>query len=300
MNNSLAYFNGHWIPSRDLSIPIDDLGFLLGTTVVERLRTFAGELFRAEAHIDRLRRSLEIVGWDAQRLSAEVAAAMGEFMDRNGSLIDAADDWSVVVFVTPGKTADAADPTVCVHGHPLPFQRWAHQFETGVDAVIVDVCQVPNACWPAELKCRSRIHLYLADQQATTTQPGAQALLLDQSGHVAEATTANVIAYFADRGLVSPRVENILPGISQEVLFELADSLGIDHVEDDLRPEQLAATDELFLASTSICVVPVVRVDGGPIGSGKPGPVFQKLLAAWSKLVGVDIAGQARRLCARS
>lgn len=293
MSTPVCYFNGRWIAADEIAISPDDLGFLLGATVTERLRTFAGQPFRVAEHVARLRHSLEVVGWRAERLAAEVEGAIGQFVARNAALIAPGDDWAIVAFVTPGVTYDAAQPTVCVHGFPLRFAGWAHQFAAGVAGVVVDVRQVPGNCWPAELKCRSRMHYYLADQEAARKQPGARAILLDQHGYVCEASTANVVAYFADRGLVTPKLDGVLPGISQQVLFELADGLGMTHGEADLTPEELAAADEAFLTSTSICMLPLVQLDGRPIGTGAAGPVFQNLLQAWSKLVGLDIGGQA-------
>lgn len=296
---SLAYWNGTWVPSTDISIPLDDLGFLMGVTVIERLRTFGGKLFRAEQHLERLRRSLKIMSWDAVALCREVETALAEFMRYNGHLFTSGDDWTITAFITPGKSAMASKPTVCVHGCPLPFQNWSEQFESGVDALIVDTRQVPGNCWSPELKCRSRLHYYLADQEAESRQPGARAILLDQDGCVGEGTTANVVAYFADRGLVTPLRSKVLPGVSQEVLYELADSLGVAHCEADLLPAELAKADEIFFTSTSVCLLPVVQLDGQKVGTGKPGEVYMRLLLAWSELVGVDVAGQASQFSAR-
>ncbi len=296
---SLAYWNGTWVPKSELSIPLEDLGFVMGVSVIERLRTFGGKLFRAEQHLGRLRRSIEILGWDAERLSEEVAAALEEFVVRNGPLIADGDDWSIGVFVTPGKSAKATEPTVCVHGFPLPFHDWAEQFASGVEAVIVETRQIPENCWPAELKCRSRMHYYLADREAETRQPGARAILLDQDGFVGEGSTANVVAYFADRGLVTPRRSKVLPGVSQEVLYELADSLGVAHCEADLLPAELVKADEIFFTSTSVCLLPVVELDGKKVGNGKPGDLYMRLLLAWSELIGVDIGQQAQQFSCR-
>ncbi|RIK72845.1 MAG: hypothetical protein DCC67_18615 [Planctomycetota bacterium] len=293
MNLGQAYFNGNWIDAPALAIPVTDLGFTLGATVVERLRTFAGAPFRVEAHLARLHNSLSIVGWNAVALTAEVRSAIAEFVRRNGALIAPGDDWNIVALATPGESADAARPTVCVHGGPMPFAAWASRFDSGVDVCLTDVRQTPANCWPPALKCRSRMHYYLADQEAARRCPGARAVLLDQRGFIGEASTANVVLYFADRGLVTPRLEGVLPGISQQVLFELADELGIAHGEADLLPDQFAVASEALLTSTSICVQPIVRHDGQPVGAGQPGPVYRKLLAAWSKKVGVDIAAQA-------
>ena len=76
---------------------------------------------------------------------------------------------------------------------------------------------------------------------------------------------------------------------------EIADSLGIAHSEDDMLPEEFAAADELYFSSTSICLLPVARLDGQSVGDGTPGPLFQQLMTAWSKLVSVDIIQQALR-----
>lgn len=299
MSSPQCYLNGRWLSARELSIPLDDLGFQLGVTIVERLRTFGGEPFRVAEHVRRLRRSLEIVGWEPERIADEVESLIHEFTSRNARLIAPGDDWAIVAFVTPGNSYDARRPVVCVHGFPLPFASWVEQFATGVAGVIVDVRQTPTNCWPAELKCRSRMHYYLADREAARRQPEARAVLLDQQGFVSEATTANVVAWYADRGLVTPRLDGVLPGISQQVLFELADELGIARSEADLTPDEFAAADEAYFTSTSICMLPLVSLAGRPLGAGCPGPTFAKLLAAWSQRVGVDIAEQARRFAAR-
>jgi branched-chain amino acid aminotransferase len=299
MNLGQAYLNGAWLPASELSIPVGDLGFVLGATVVERLRTFNGRPFRVDEHLARLQRSLEIVGWDAAALTAQVRDALAAFTDLNAELMTPGDDWNIAAFITPGGAADAAQPTVCVHGGPIPFAAWAHKFESGVEVCITDIRQIPGTCWPPELKCRSRMHYYLADQEAARRCPGARALLLDQRGFIGEASTANVIAFYKDRGLVTPRLDGVLPGISQQFLFELANDLGIDHHEADILPAELAAADELLLTSTSICLQPVVQQDGKSITTGKPGPVYRQLLTAWSEKVGVDVAAQAKQFANR-
>ena len=296
---SQAYWNGDWRSADKLSLPLDDIGFLMGVCVVERLRTFGGQIFRADKHLERMRRSLEIVGWDADVLCDELKGAMDEFLSRNRELIAEGDDWSVATFVTPGSSPDAAKPTVCVHGNPLPFHAWASQFESGLDAITVEVRELPANVWPTELKCRSRMHYYLADQEARQKQPGARAILLDQEGFICQGSTANVVAYYADRGLVTPKRTKVLPGVTQEVLFELAEGIGIACSEADMSPAEFAAADEIYFVSTSICVLPVVRLDGQVVGAGKPGPIYQRLLSAWSELAGFDIMQQARDFSVR-
>jgi branched-subunit amino acid aminotransferase/4-amino-4-deoxychorismate lyase len=298
MDTTWAYFNGAWIPRTELRIAVDDIGFLLGAAVTERLRTFHGQVFRLDEHMRRLRRSLEIVGLDVAGIAGQVASAVPEFIERNRALIAEDDDWTVVAFATPG-IAGAGRPTVCVHGFPLRFQQWAAKYETGLPVVISDIRQVPSECWLPELKCRSRMHFYLADRAAAAKQPGARAVLLDADGFVAEATTANVLVVRDGEGLVSPPREHILAGVSLGVVQELADEIGVPFVMRPLAVDELRSADEAMLASTSVCLLPVVQCDGNKIGHGRPGPIFRRLLGAWSKLVGVDVAEQARRCAAR-
>jgi branched-chain amino acid aminotransferase len=299
MSTVSAYLNGNWIPSSDLRIPVTDAGFLLGATVTERLRTFRGEPFRLDAHLSRLRSSLAIVGLDCDAITEQVAGALSQFLRRNQGLIEPDDDWSIIAFATPGA-AGSQKPTVCVHGNPLPFRLWAHQFEAGLPVVVSSIRQVPTNCWPAELKCRSRMHYYLADCEAATQRPGARAIVLDQDGYVAEATTANLLVYHEREGLVSPPHEHILFGVSLTVVQELAAKLGMSFVTRSLTVEELHTANEAMLASTSICLLPIVECDGQPIGEGIPGPIYRRLLAAWSDLVGVNIAEQARRFASRT
>lgn len=300
MSQGQAYLNGQWVGAGALTLSVDDLGFTLGATVVERLRTFRGEPYRLDDHLARLRNSLGLVGWDAGRVTDEVGAAIRKFTARNAPLMAPRDDWTITAFVTPGLTPDAAAPTVCVHGGPLAFSEWAELFESGVELSTVDVRQAPPQTLPPAMKCRSRMHYYLADREAQRRRPGSRALLLDIRGFVGEAPTANVVAYFIGRGLVTPRIEAVLPGVSQQALFELAAKFGTPHQDADLTLEQLASADEVFLTSTSVCLLPVVRLDGQPIGNGSAGPFYHKLLVKWGETVGVDIAGQAREFAERS
>jgi branched-subunit amino acid aminotransferase/4-amino-4-deoxychorismate lyase len=186
-----------------------------------------------------------------------------------------------------------------VHGFPLPFASWAAEFDIGVPVYTSDHRQVPPNCWPAELKCRSRMHYYLADQQARKHNPRARAILLDQLGFVGEASTANLVVYRRGEGLLTPCFDRVLPGVSVAVVEELAADLGIPFTQRDITLDELRSADEVWLSSTSICVLPVVECDGQPIADGTPGDVYRKLLAAWGALVGIDIAEQAKRLASR-
>ena len=226
-------------------------------------------------------------------------------MDNDPELIiTAGDDLGLSIFVTPGlyptyNPQGSAGPTIGMHTYPVPFSLWAEKYEQGQHLVTARTRQVSPQNWPPELKCRSRMHYYLADREARSADPLARAVLLDLEGYVSEASTANILAYHVDFGLVSPPKETILPGFSLATLHELADVLEIPFRYERLTPDNLARADEILLCSTSPCVLPVVRLDGKAIGKGKPGSIFRRLLAAWGELVSVDIAAQARQLAGR-
>jgi len=304
MNEPEAFLDGRWIPAGEAAVPVGDAGFVLGATVAEQLRTFAGQLFRLEAHLARLERSLRIVQIEPGMTMDQFAEVARELVDRNHRLLDTGDDLGLSIFVTPGPYAAFSPsatekPTVCLHTYPLPFRSWAEKYERGESLVVTDVRQVSPCSWPPELKCRSRMHYYLADRRAAAAEPGARALLLDEQGLVTETSTANVLIFNSGEGLISPPAERILRGISLTMLFELAERLGIPTGRRDLTPEHVASAEEVLLVSTPFCLLPVTRFDGRPIGEGKPGSLFCRLLAAWSESVGVDLAAQARRFADR-
>ena len=144
------------------------------------------------------------------------------------------------------------------------------------------------------------MHYYLADREAAARHPGARAILLDENGYVAEASTANVLVYRTGEGLISPPRDHILSGVSLGVVEELAGQLGVPFVMRQLGASEFKSADEAILASTSVCVLPIVECDGRAIGGGTPGPVYRRLLTAWSELVGLEIADQAQRYANRT
>ena len=179
-----------------------------------------------------------------------------------------------------------------MHTYELPFYRWADGYHGGKRLATAKTRQVPDSCWPHDLKGRSRMHYHLASLEVGKASPGAIALLLDQDGYVCETPTANVIAVI-DGQLVSPESAKILPGISLGYLWELAETVGLVTSQRALTVADLAAAEEVMLASTPFCLLPVSSIDGQSLNV--PGPTFTRVIDDWSQQVGVDIAAQARR-----
>ena len=295
MTEPRAYRNDQLVPQSQLTVPVTDAGFVQGLTVAEQLRTFNGKLFRLDEHLQRLQRSLDIVGVDPHAAMEELAERAIRLVEHNFALLPAGGDLGIAMFVTPGPYGayQGEGPLVGMHTTPLAFDTWARRYDDGQPLRIVNTRQVPTQCWPAELKCRSRMHYFLADREARQLDPDSRALLLDVDGWVTEASTANVVFYFESEGFVSPPEDTILPGISVAALRELAEAAGIAWIHRQVNPQEILEADEVLLCSTSICVLPVLDIDGHPIGDGKPGDVYRRLLTDWSELVRMDIRKQA-------
>lgn len=305
MTEPIAYLNGRRMSAEQLSIPVWDAGFVQGVTVAEQLRTFAGHLFRWEQHLQRLTNSLRVIGLDSDINLDELARQAGELVSHNHRLLAPGDDLGLSIFITPGPYAafappGADGPTVGMHTYPVAFHSFASKYESGERLATTSVEQVPNACWPVELKCRSRMHYYLADREAKTVDAAARALMLDHAGLVTEASTANVVLYREDTGFISPPRSKILPGVSVATLEELAVQMHVPFVFHDVTVKDVLEANEVFLSSTSPCLLPVAALNRSPIGTGQPGPMFQRAIAAWSQLVGCDIVQQARQFAVRT
>ena len=177
-------------------------------------------------------------------------------------------------------------PFVYIADFPLRYTvaGFGKYFTAGVHCVTSKIQQVPDDCIPSQAKHRSRLHFHLAQQQAPA---GMWPILLDELGHVCEAPGANLIGVNAtgDFFIVA---SNCLRGISMQTVLGLWSER---HVQ-DIVGWPLRRYSELFLTGTPFCLLPIVSLDGQPIGDGKIGPVFKQTLAKWSSLVGVDIQQQ--------
>lgn len=300
MSETLVYLTGRMVPAVEAHLAIFDAGIVLGASVTEMTRTFHHQPWRLEQHLDRLFRSLHYTRLDIGLCKEELAAISVELVAHNAKLIHDADELGLIQFVTAGEYATFAGvsgrparstPTVCVHTFPLPFERWANKMRTGAHLVTPSTRQVPPQCYDPKIKCRSRMHYYLADQEARQVDAEAMALLLDLAGNVTETSTANLMIV-EDGAVVSPTTVNTLPGLSRAMVIELCGKLGIPFRERDLQVYNVMNGAEAFLTSTPYCLMPVTRINGVPIGKGQPGPLGRRLLAAWSDLVGLDIDKQ--------
>jgi branched-chain amino acid aminotransferase len=293
----LVYLNGQFLPASQAHLAIYDAGLVLGATITEQTRTFLLQPFRLDAHLDRLFRALSLTRIDIGLSRAELIGIGDKLIAHNGGLLQPGDELGLIQFVTPGEYRTYAPspartmPTVCVHTFVLPFELWADKMQKGAHLVTPSVRQVPPQCLDPNMKCRSRMHYYLAEKEAQLADADASALLLDLNGNVAETGAANFL--IVSRGMIhSPTTRNTLPGISRATVMELAAELGIRFIERDISVSDALSADEAFLSSTPYCLMPVTRINGTDIGDGCPGSIYRRLMDEWSRRVGLDIERQ--------
>ena len=290
-----AYFKGEWMPFSQVKIDPMDRGFTVGDVVFDVARTFNGKSFRMEDHIQRLYRSLKFVRIDPGLSAKEMLDISEEVVQRNDHLRAEVGDFTITQFVTrgPGSSSrSAGPPAVCVKVAPIGFGRFADLFKDGAHGVITRTRSYPVESLDPKVKNYSRMNFNLADLEAADEDPEAWPILTDADGSLTEGTGYNVFLV-TDGVIRTPGDRNILQGVSRGMVFDLARQLNIPLVEEDLQPYDLYTADEAFFSGTSPCILPVSKVDQREIGDGRPGPIVQQLLSAWSETVGMDIVDQA-------
>ena len=248
--------------------------------------------------MNRLYRSLKYVRIDPGLTADEMLDVFEEAIRRNEPLRGEAGDFSLRPFVTrgPGNMSNTSGPpTVAVTVAAADVGRFANLFAEGVHAVIPRTRSYPSESLDSKIKHYSRMNFNLAELEATDVDPDAWPVLTDLEGNLTEGTSNNVWLV-TDGVLRAPSDRTTLQGVSRGMVFELARQLDIPAVEEDLQPYDLYNADEAFFSRTGPCILPVTKVDNRQVADGKPGPMTQQLLAAWSEAVGVDIVDQAERL----
>ena len=236
---------------------------------------------------------------DIRLTRVELESLCSSVISHNAGLLPADHDLGLIVFVTAGQNPTylglgeikrIRTPTVCIHTFPLPFELWANLYETGLHLVTTTVQCLTDRVLEPRIKHRSRLHWYMADLEAKQIDPTAMAILFDEDGYLTETATGN-LCVVQGSSIWTPK-NNVLNGISRDVVQELAESIGLTFGRSNVSPDGLSRSSEAFLASTPHCLLPVTRFNNRPIGTGEPGPIYRKLIAAWSDLVGVNIIQQ--------
>ncbi len=298
MGNIVAYFNGDWVDQDDIRIHPLDRGFYVGDAVFDLARTFNGKSFKMRDHVDRLYRSLKHVRIDPGITPDEMFEASEEAIRRNEAERGDAGDWHIWQTVTRGIAGWRqleAEPTVMIQIFPVPFNLYAHMFKEGAHGVITRTRSYPSESLDPKVKHYSRMNFNMAELEARDIDPEGWPIMTDSNGNITEGTAYNV--FIVKDGVIRTAGDSsLLQGISRGAVVEVAERLGIPVVTEELQPYDLYTADEAFLTNTPICALPMTKVDNREIGDGKPGPITEQLLAAWSEMVGLDIVDQAEQM----
>jgi branched-subunit amino acid aminotransferase/4-amino-4-deoxychorismate lyase len=298
MSEPLAYLDGQLIPQREARLPLYDAGFVMGATVTDLCRTVRRRLYRWPDHFARFRRGCRSTRIYPPRPLDEVERRAHELVEHNARLLAPGEELALVLLATPGPIGyygglpggvGDAPPTFAIHTFPLPFARYRRFFAEGVRLVTPSTRHVPAACIDPRIKQRSRLHWWLAEQEAHQADPGALALLLDLDGHVTETAAANFLLV-RDGVVLTPPRHAVLEGVSLRVVEGLCAALDIGFAERPLAVHDCLNADEAMVCSTPYCLAGVSRINGVPLPW--PGEVFRRLLAEWGRQIGLDIRGQ--------
>lgn len=273
-----AWFDGGFRPLADVRISPLDRGFLFGDSVYEVIPVFGGRVFLADAHLDRLERSLAA-------LRIRNPHARGAWHDIVSGLAGRNGGGSLAVYLQVTRGADAgrdhafpdAGLAPTVFGMATPVAD-PHPDRHGVRAITR-----PDERWDlCEIKATALLANVLARQAAR--EAGAGEALLLRDGLLTEASASSVLVVEDGTVLRPPPAPAILPGTTSDAVLAILAALGIPQRDEPVSEARLRAADEIWIAAATRGVVPVIELDGRPVGSGQPGRVWARVAAAFERL----------------
>jgi len=271
----IAYVNGRYLPLRDAKVHVEDRGYQFADGVYEVCEVRAGRLIDESRRLERLKRSLSEIRIRMPMSAAALGVILREVVARNRI------GYGIVYLqITRGVArrdhafpAPPVEPSLVVTARPLNMARNAALAEKGI-AVI----SVPDNRWGrVDIKSIALLPNVLA-RQAAIDQGARDAWFVDKDGAVTEAASANAWIVTPTGKLVTRHADQaILRGITRTVLFDVIKAQNLAVEERAFTLKEAFAAREAFITSASQIVLPVVRIDGRPIGDGRPGPVATAL-----------------------
>ena len=274
--DAMVYLNGEILPVTEAKISVLDRGFIFGDGVYDVVPAYGGKPFRMDGHLDRLERGLKRL-----RIESPLDRAGWESLVQRMLAIDPQPCGMVYIQVTRGAAKrDHGFPAVpvapTVFAMVSPFERPSAEVrEQGVSVI-----SIADERWlHCDLKSISLLGNVLAKQQAVDA--GVAEVVQFRDGYLTEGASCNVWVVSNGRLLAPPRDNLILEGIRYGLLAELAQEAGVPFESRPVSRQEVLDADELMLSSATREVVPVVSLDGQPVGKGVPGPVYAKLRAGY-------------------
>ena len=276
-----VHLDGVCLPAAEARVAADDAGLLYGRGLFETFRARRGAVYRLERHLDRLAAGARTLGIALTLTPPELQRAVRELTERCG-LVDA----RVRLTLTAGPAGGR--PSLLVQARAASDYP-ARVYEQGMSAVTASTRR--NETSPlSRVKSLHYLDNLLAREAARRT--GAdEALLLNTRGLFADGSGSNIFIVRAGELLTPPVEDGALPGVTRGAVLELAEAAGIAVREVSLTSEELSSADEAFLTNAVGGLMPLVSVDGAPVGSGVPGEVTQRLRALY------EAAASATQVC---
>ena len=277
------YIDGKYYGERDAKISVFDHGLLYGDGIFEGIRVYNGRVFQLKEHIDRLFYSAKSILLDIPLSHAKIMAAVVETCRRNRIR-----DGYIRLVVTRGVGTLGLNPNRCKNPSVIiiagKIQLYPAEFyERGLGIITVPTTRNLHSALNPAIKSLNYLNNILAKIEANNA--GCEgAIMLNAEGFVAECTGDNIFIVKEGHLLTPPLSAGALYGITRRVVMELAVAAGLKVSEPNLTRYDLFNADECFLTGTASELVPVVKIDGRVIGTGKPGPVTGDLVARYRTL----------------
>lgn len=275
----VVYINGEFVPKAEAKISIFDYGFLRGDAIFDTTSAWNGYIFKLDAHIARLYRSLRAVHIPMPLSAEDLKQAIIETTRRCG-LRNAYIQCIVTRGLPPEGERDLrlCRPTVLIFALPYVWILSPEKIQEGARVKISSTRSLPPQSLDPKIKSLDRLHFELAILEAKAAGMD-ETIMLDINGYVTEGPGFNVFLV-QDNVLYSPP-DGILMGITRQTVFEIAAEQGIRTQIAPLTAYDLFAADEVFLSSTAGGIMPVAEIDGRPIGEGKPGLISRQIHDAY-------------------
>jgi branched-chain amino acid aminotransferase len=284
MSSPKVYIGGRLYEKADAKISVFDHGLLYGDGVFEGIRSYSGRVFRLADHVDRLYDSARGIHLVIPMTKASMAEAVVSTLKSN-NLRDA----YIRLIVTRGAGSlgldprKTTDPQVIIITDSISLYP-EELYEHGLKIITAGTMRNHPAALNPRIKSLNYLNSILAKIEGTNAGC-LEALMLNHKGEVSECTGDNI--FVVRKGeLHTPSIDaGILEGITREAVIELARDMGIKVVERTMDRQDIYTADECFLTGTAAEVIPVVELDGRPIGTGKPGPITHDLRQRFHALV---------------
>jgi D-alanine transaminase len=269
---SIVYLNGKYLPDQDACVPVMDRGFIFGDGVYEVIPAYAGHLFRSTEHLQRLQNSLDAIRLPNPHNQTQWQTLLDTLIDKNGG-----GDLSVYLQVTRGPAKrdhalpDKVSPTVFAMANPLN-PPGKETLKDGIKAITAQDFRWLNC----HIKAISLLPNILLRQLAIDA--GASESILIRDNVATEGAASNLFIVENNVLITPPKGPFLLPGITRDLILELAKINHISCQEATISEQRLRNADEIWMTSSTKEILPVTQLDAKPVGSGKPGPVWERMV----------------------